>query len=169
MTQEVGKLRELNIKPGDVVKCAGSYSEPFTAGKHYTVTDNGWLIDDEGDEWFPNSRIFRVVSRATDSPKLLRDMTDAEVGALVRAKNEGKTIQSRYKDGVWRDFTCSPRWSAATAYRIEPEPTRETVTIAIDGNGDPSDVLQDDDEARILYDRVDGVIDRSTLRWEENQ
>jgi hypothetical protein len=148
MTQEVGKLGELNIKPGDVLEYVGTYDASFTSGKHYTATERGYLIDDDGYEWIPNYLIFRVVSRASDAPKLLRDMTDAEIGALVRANAR-----------VWIDLTGCPFW----------QPTRKTVTIAIDGNGDVSDVLQDDDEARIQFDRVDGVIDRSTLRWEENQ
>jgi hypothetical protein len=148
----------------------GPSTDYLTKGKHYEITQKRHLIDDEGDEWFPIDSDFRIVSRASDGPKLLRDMTDAEIGALLRANMRGKIIQGRYSsDRVWRDFTSAPKWLPYAYYRIKPEPTRETVTIAIDGNGDVMGAEHPSDEYRIQFDRVDGVIDRSSLRWEESQ
>lgn len=168
MTQKAGALRSLNIKPGDVVECVAAFTDFFTTGKHYTVTERGHLIDDEGDEWLPGSKTFRVVSRASDAPKLLRDMTDAEIGALVRAYYSGAVLEvwiprlKKWDLELDRPFQCLD-----DAYRIKP--TRETVTIAIDGDGDVMGAEHPSDEYRVQFDRVDGVIDRSTLRWEDVQ
>jgi hypothetical protein len=175
MTQEVGTLGELNVKPGDVVECVAGH-EWFTPGRQYTITPGGWVVDDKGNAWgacntlLPGRPRFRVVSRASDGPKLLRDMTDAEIGALLRANMRGKIIQGIYSsDRVWRDFTSAPKWLPYAYYRIKPEPTRETVEIPIDRDGFVSDVLQDDSQGLIVVEVVDGKIDPDTLRWEENQ
>lgn len=59
-------------------------------------------------------------SEKQDHPKTLRDMTDAEIGALVRAHGEGKAVE--YFSGLcsaWRE-TPLPDWTLKTAYRIAP-------------------------------------------------
>ena len=65
-------------------------------------------------------------------PKILRDMTDAEIGALVRAQNEGKVIEMLGPDeteDVWVKLR-NPRFnSPSSAYRVRPEPKPKTVTI----------------------------------------
>ena len=65
----------------------------------------------------------------TDTPKLMRDMTDAEQGALLLAHHRGKKIQV-FLDGIpkW-DRTSRPTWKPDLAYRVEPEPQRETVKL----------------------------------------
>jgi hypothetical protein len=64
-----------------------------------------------------------------EKPKLWRHMTDEEKGALLLAYVNGKTIES-YEEGVacgWYSVTY-PSWSAGAAYRVKPEPVRETFT-----------------------------------------
>jgi hypothetical protein len=63
----------------------------------------------------------------TDTPKLWRDMTDAEKGELLLAHHEGKEIECNIDNGVW--FYSDPQWNAAHAYRIKPKaPKVEKVT-----------------------------------------
>ena len=63
-----------------------------------------------------------------DTPKPLKEMTDAEIGALVRAHKEGKVIQTVGRGrSEWID--CDPQWRWYWAYRIRPEPVRDTVTL----------------------------------------
>ena len=65
----------------------------------------------------------------TDTPKLWRDMTPEEKGALLLAHHEGKVIEY-YDHGVgW--VTERPIWDDYCAYRIKPEPKRETVEVKL--------------------------------------
>ena len=61
----------------------------------------------------------------TDTPKLLRDMTDAEIGALVRAHGEGKTIEYWSGHGYWETcYSDEAIFQPHEAYRVMPEPRR---------------------------------------------
>jgi hypothetical protein len=62
------------------------------------------------------------------APKLWRDMTPEEKGALLLAHHEGKLIESRWLGENWTP-TCAPEWYLGASYRIRPEPKRETVTL----------------------------------------
>ena len=67
----------------------------------------------------------------TDTPKLWRDMTDAEKCELLLAFHQGETIQ--YFRNTTRDWDTAkhPAWSDHNAYRKVPEFKRETVAVAI--------------------------------------
>jgi hypothetical protein len=54
----------------------------------------------------------------TNTPKLWKDMTAPEKGALLLAHHEGKEIECNIDNGVW--FYSDPQWNAAHAYRIKP-------------------------------------------------
>lgn len=66
--------------------------------------------------------------------KKLGDMTNVEIGVLVRAHQSGKSIEYMNPSGEWT--YCSPGWGMDTAYRIAPEPIRQAII--------PWDVLADD-------------------------
>lgn len=76
--------------------------------------------------------------------KTLGEMTDAEIGALVRAHRSGKKIERMDAFGEWT--YCLPGWRMETAYRIAREPTRQAVI--------PWGVLADDIIA-VAMDRDD--------------
>jgi len=69
-------------------------------------------------------------STATSEPKLWRDMTPEEKGALLLAHLEGKVIESDYGIGVWGKATALG--IQGNAYRIRPEPQRVTVDLMAD-------------------------------------
>ena len=85
-----------------------------------------------------------------DTPKLWRDMTDAEKGALLLAHHEGRTIERWVDESLgWK--IVPPQWRHEHAYRVRPEPKRETVTLyagdtiigtidMIDGKPDPDSI-----------------------------
>ncbi len=125
---KIGTLAELNVKPGDVVEFQGGARPIYTIG----VSIYGKLIDvDDGKElceYMP----FRIVSRASDKPKLWRDMTPEEKGALLMAHHEGKVIEWTGSFGSEFDMDSIrgiPVWSNTHAYRIKPEPKVETVHL----------------------------------------
>lgn len=127
---EIGTLKELNLKPGDVVKCvsAPTFGCEWTIGSMYTMTDIGLPSDRNG---YKTSSVstFLIISRATPEPKLWRDMTDAEKGALLLAHHEGEVIE--YFNNGW--VKChAPIWRDVHAYRIKPEPNRVTVPLMAD-------------------------------------
>jgi len=125
---EIGTLKELNVKPGDVV-------EYVISGDIYTIAPNKCLIHPNGYiAWYPfwgTCYNFRLISRASEIPKLWRDMTDAEKGALLLAHHEGKVIEYFIGGCGW--MKCpAPIWSYGHAYRVKPEPKRVTVPLLAD-------------------------------------
>lgn len=69
------------------------------------------------------------VTSASDSPKTWGDMTDAEKGAMLLAWQRGGQLQYWDEDnGQWESTDIEPVEFEADAYRIKPEPKRETVT-----------------------------------------
>lgn len=125
----VGTLKELDLKTGDEVECVNGplFGGEWTAGKRYKMTDRGLPCDRNG----PQTRslsTFRLISRATPQPKLWRDMTAEEKGALLLAAYEGKEVQCHYGVKGWcrRSFEL---FAVGNAYRIKPEPKVETVTL----------------------------------------
>ena len=131
---ETGTLKELNVKPGDVVKwvddgtiheivsaCVIPNGESFFGEVYAELSNYGWGV-------FCEER-FRIISRAADpkAPKLWCDMTPEEKGALLLAAHEGKVIEV-WDSGQWvrRSFGV---WADGNAYRVRPEPKRGTVTM----------------------------------------
>lgn len=95
----------------------------------------------------------------TDTPKTIAEMTDAEIGALVRAENDGKQIQIWLgNDERWFDSKQSNLFPQY-AYRIKPEPVRETVKVygllASDGWAFTSWSC-DEDTHTLTFETIDG-------------
>ena len=124
---ETGTLKELNVKPGDVVELEGCYGEKMTVTSCPPRPDyfgDHWEIDCEksGVGLYSPYLKFRIISRASDpeTPKLWRDMNPEKKSALLLAHHEGKVIQL-YDGGVWCD--TDDIWWGKFAYRVRPEPT----------------------------------------------
>lgn len=126
---EVGTLKELNVKPGDVVECvtAPVYGR-WTVGNKYYMTDKGLLCDIAHPQ---NSSIstFRIISRAADTQKLWRDMTPEEKGALLLAMHDGEKVEVMSL-GVWQTKSTT-RFVDDSAYRVKPEPKVEIENVKI--------------------------------------
>ena len=102
-----------------------------------------------------------------DTPKPLKDMTDAEIGALVRARHEGQIIECLHNER-WFHIS-SGDWFFDLAYRIRPAPVRETVTFigGIEHGFDYSGWGDDRDTHRITVNLIDGKPDCASIRMEE--
>jgi len=118
---EIGTLKELNVKPGDVV-------ENQKGNNQYTITEDmrvgGCPVKYAVDQ-------YRIISRAPDTPKLWRDMTDAEKGPLLLAFYNDKKSLEIWRNGEWV-FCIYPYWRGGIAYRVKPEPKRVTVPLMAD-------------------------------------
>jgi len=117
---EYKTLREWGVKEGDVVANTLSLTE------HYTIRSRGGYLALYGENWgwgvfvADSVELYALISRATPAPKLWRDMTPAETGALLLAVHEGKVIEF-FLDGAWHEAD-RPAWTEGTAYRVRPEP-----------------------------------------------
>lgn len=112
-----------------------------------------------------------------DSPKLWKDMTPEEKGALLLAQHEGRPIE--YYNSKRLDKWCEVKGRSIFcdfgAYRVKPEPVRVTramTGLAMSQAGQPgwasfSTMPGDGDTHRITFDIVDGVIDCSSVKMEE--
>jgi len=113
-----------------------------------------------------------LIEEWQDEHRTWKDLTDAEKGALLLAHHEGEVIQSRCMFLVgenWEDD--GPLWDDEYAYRIKPEPKRETVTLYGEqsyvgfwgfdsGSEQPSDYS-------ITFDLVDGEPDCASVKMEK--
>jgi len=106
----------------------------------------------------------------TDDPKLWRDMSPEEKGALLLAHHEGKVIEFCRPRGTpdcpahsWR--AQRPIWTGGLAYRVRPE--RETVKLYGSEGGAWSYERVYFDTLCITYDLVDGEPDCASIRMEK--
>ena len=160
---EVGTLKDLNVKPGDVVECV-SEAGCFTVGNHYFCHGEGRIKDDDGDEWplehsgiYPRAT-FRVVSRAIDLTAITTPfgLLDAATQDALRA--HGGPYEFYSWDGVWRETPIEEGddFFNANTYRVKPAPKRETVTVK---------GLSDSGQNVILtVDLIDGKPDLTAVR-----
>ena len=116
----------------------------------------------------------------TQEPKMWKDMSPEEKGALLLAEHEGEAIEAfgvKVPDEWRRDVY--PTWEAYVAYRIKPQPKRETVTakLCIDAYGtslhmrpDPRDNFYYGDNCfyfTLTFDVIDGKPDPASIKTEE--
>lgn len=179
-------LDKLNVQVGDVVECVGWTRDDSTycVGNKYTIMErhpagyvNEMCAVRENDgyakilkDYGGDQQLFRIVSRAND-PKLWRDMTAEEKGALLLAAHEGQVIQFyNPTSDWWYDLPKEP-FQDAWAYRVKPEPQVENVELLgitinnfgwrFDQGGSCADTH------RITFSVVDGKPDCSSIKMEE--
>ena len=137
-------LTEHNVQPGDVVK-------DNLGGRKWTIVydDNGdlrkWnsyrgygiLVDLSFEPYTVLSRAQRpetapAIDLSNPDCKTWGEMTDAEKGALLLAAHEGKEIEYFNVYEKWQACQSGSRVpfnDKRTAYRVKPEPKRETVKL----------------------------------------
>jgi len=172
----VGTLKELNVKPGDVVECVYQWyseTEPYEIGSYYTVNNYSEVTGKNANGATGICAKWRIISRASDdTPKLWRDMTDEEKGALLLAEHEGEVIEYSFMGEEDWAYIPSPNWTATHAYRVKPEPVRETVTLyggeaQRHGGTWAFDYCTARSTHRITFETVNGKPDCSTIRMEK--
>lgn len=98
----------------------------------------------------------------TDTRTLWRDMTPEEKGALLLGWQQGKVIEFYVEDGYWLTTECEPHEWERDAYRIKPEPKRETMALyAAPINGNWNQKLIG------TVDFIDGKPDPASIKMEE--
>jgi hypothetical protein len=103
----------------------------------------------------------------TDTPKLWKDMTPEEKGALLLAHHEGKVIEASDSKSNWHPVKKAT-WFEDLAYRIKPEPQRETVVLYWKaGMGAFSSWARPHSTHRITFDAIDGKPEPSSIKIEE--
>ena len=111
--------------------------------------------DEHGKVYFSSDRLDLVAERKR--PALWTSMTDAEKGAILLAKYDGKEIEGFSYVRGWVSHKGS--FSHARAYRIKPEPVRETVEL-----------VNFHESARgycITFTTTDGEPDLSSIKMEK--
>ena len=129
-------LRELDVRPGDVV----IHEHHYKAIVEDTSKLTGCFMCD-GKGWIWDSPVWAVASRADDTepysgdePILLRDMTAEQIGLLMKASFAGKKIEYfQTSHGLWISAGRSPEWSDHIAYRVLPRPHVEIVELMVHG------------------------------------
>ena len=171
--KEVGTLQELGVKVGDVVEyVSGSPCHEYRIGNRYTCenTSEGVVIIRNcfGFNKMHSRWLYRIVSRATPSTKLWRDMTPEEKGALLLAAHEGKVIENKSPSSDWTVGT--PFWAESYAYRIKPEPKVDVVKLmtgaVYNWVSEPESKCGDRNTHRITFNLIDGKPDCASVKME---
>lgn len=107
------------------------------------------------------------------NPMAWGEMTPEEKGALLLAHHEGKEIQFYTSAFAWAGLNRPFKWFPHRAYRVKPEPQRETVRLL--GYGTFANVLREDyiteldrcmAKYAITFDTIDGKPDCASIRME---
>lgn len=185
MELKVGTLKELGVCAGDVVKNVSSKKlfdivlvnedtdheriKFCDFGKLYALSRDGENHQSVEESFMP---LWCVISLATpSSPKLWKDLTPEEKGALLLAAHEGKIIEFYFRGRGWAKCVDNrPLWSGNDAYRIKPEPKIETVSMAVHHH--PAIGWQANPKCatsthNITFNTIDGKPDCSSVKMEE--
>jgi len=104
-----------------------------------------------------------------DTPTIWENKTPEQKGALLLAEHEGRVLQALAVDHDGTTWVIKRRnqWHDGVAYRVKPEPKRETVTMVGHHRGYwcfGSDCFGHRDTHRITFDTIDGKPDCATIR-----
>lgn len=146
----------------------------YEEGK-FSGLDPEWSGD--GSNTLPRKGAFDLIAEWTDAtddaPKLWRDMTPSEKGALLLADHDGKEMQAWVHDDRWEEKRNGFPYHERKAYRVKPaDPVVETVTLAgrvglgsewSFGTGEEWPF----DSHRITFQTIDGKPDCDSIRMEE--
>lgn len=162
--KDTGTLEEIVAKPGDVVECVYGVANAGK-GQRYTVNADCDILHFKSGQ--TSLSTFRIISRASDKPKLWRDMTPEEKGALLLAAHEWKVIENNSR-GPWLE-THSPIWADGIAYRIKSEPKIETVNMYYPDTlyGFNCSGRINGPTHRITFNLIDGIPDCSSVKMEK--
>jgi hypothetical protein len=126
-------LQDLDVRKGDVVRMVWNNILMHESDQVETITKDGSYSFRSGD----SGHGFDIVSRAEDTAyKKVKDMSDAELGALVHASNSGEDIEVRREGSSWR-YISTPSWEGDYYYRVKPKPTRDRFLMDVSKSGFP--------------------------------
>jgi len=129
---ETGKnLDALGVKPGSVVVCTWKDEPSFTYGRKYTISENGGVIDDDGDNWVTKyGRNPSTVTFMVTPPLPFGEMSDAEQGALLLAAHRGEVIELHAGCFGWIEWDGEGSlFEAHQPVRVRPAITRHPLTV----------------------------------------
>ena len=173
---KIGTAAQLKLNVGDVVDTIDWLSDSFT--RYQTVLESNIIdsgqfygqyeirLSDYGKGIFDDEK-FRILTRATPQPKLWRDMTAEEKGALLLAAHEGKVIQYTRID-IPDDWRKTKTFMDFYAYRIKPEPKVETVEFTghIDAGIFFRGLNSVKPHVKITFTTIDGKPDCASVKME---
>lgn len=136
---DAGTLKELNVKPGDVVECVSYKGTYWTPGDSYRINRDGTIPNNFCNDYhisFPRGFVGRIISRASDTPKTWGEMTEAERRDISFAAMSGREIEIDAYGGWVEWDRKTPLCETHQRLRIKPAPKREAVTLLMHYAGD---------------------------------
>lgn len=128
MEREFKRLCDLELKEGDVIEWDHRDPDNWFGPRTYTVDSEGVPRHEDRGYLSPKGNaLCRVIH--TNAPKLWKDMTPEEKGALLLAHHEGKVIEWYDPvEDIWL-IEGYHDWDPELSFRVRPEPKVETVTV----------------------------------------
>lgn len=173
MTKEVGTLREIGARVGDVVELMtkGTFRGE---GSTYIIKDNvhgetwaehedGGIVTIQEEKWE-----FKIIRRAA-SP--FNTLTAEEKGALLLANLEGKIIEMSIDGGETWERSYTPQWIGAACYLVKEDEVKEVTVygIVVADNGEFGARRNSADTHRITFNLVNGKPDCASVKMEDIQ
>lgn len=127
-------LPKLNGKTKYFVSVGGVYLNKDL--RTYSYMRLSTDLQEEGGTYFDTEKEAQALADKYNGvgPKLWRDMTPEEKGALLLAHHEGKRIQIYTNTEGWYTFEYGVTWADDCAYRVKPEPVKPVVeTVEVYG------------------------------------
>lgn len=115
--------------------------------------DKARLIWAEDGKYGYYGSVLDLVEEWKEEPKLWKDMTDEEKGALLLADHQGKYIEYYTGDRNWAS-SVFPKWADHVAYRVKPEPVVKQACHAI---------VYNKQSYKVTYNTIDGEPDCSSV------
>ena len=176
---EQGTLKELNVKPGDVVEWLDLEKDNiFTVISASVITEGLYQgevrarLEGYGGGIFDKEQ-FRIISRAAQATPT-HDLTaiTTPFGLLDEATQEAlRAHGGPYEAFGWAGFVaCDPQWKNTITYRVKPSPVRKTVRT--EANMTDSGLLTAAHYGHtripvtVVFETVDGVIDLASYKVE---
>jgi hypothetical protein len=137
------------------------YNKKAEDWSKWSLGDKGYYSDGRWSVCSPNDPS-DIIAKWTDAPAepvLWRDMTPEQKGALLLAHQEGKVIEVKEVHQSNWSRNDYPEWWREFAYRVRPEPKRETRPLYYGGQFVP--IVQIG-----TIDLIDGKPDPASIRIE---
>lgn len=170
MTKEVGTLREIGARMGDIVELIALNVEEYQddVGTHWTVNNNcdaenysGEIVYAKNDKRI--GRMWRIIRRASHP---FNTLTAEEKGAFLLANHEGKIIEMSL-DGVNWERSYTPQWIGSACYRVKADEVKEVVIYSMSDLTTWLDKEYGLDTHRITFNLVNGKPDCASVKMEE--
>ena len=131
-----GTLSELDVKAGDVVECLiNSVGDEYNRENPFTIDYDLGAFNNTERYGYNDTCEYRLISRASHTPRTWAELTDEEQGKLLLAHHRGEVIEFWVNHSDYWTVINEPAWHDWAPYRVQPQPKPITTDVFCEVNG----------------------------------